>query len=131
MERFRIFSWSRLVKIGIRIFYKIFSIQDSFIYKISSYILGTALLGPKAAMACTVAVESVIVQHYNDQLRDLMKVEKIDEELLNIIKKFRDDEQEHHDIAIECKAEEVFLYDFLTKIIKTGSKCAIEIAKIV
>ena len=33
---------------------------------------GSALLGPRAAMACTVAVEKVITQHYNDQIRELM-----------------------------------------------------------
>lgn len=92
---------------------------------------GTALLGPKAAMACTVAVESVIVEHYNDQLRELMTEEKIDEELLSTIRKFRDDEQEHHDTGIQYKAEEAFLYEYLTKIIKTGSKCAIAVAKVV
>jgi ubiquinone biosynthesis monooxygenase Coq7 len=32
---------------------------------------GTALLGPKAAMACTVAVEETIIEHYNNQLREL------------------------------------------------------------
>ena len=32
---------------------------------------GTALLGTKAAMACTEAVETVIGTHYNDQLREL------------------------------------------------------------
>lgn len=39
---------------------------------------GTALLGEKAAMACTVAVETVIVEHYNDQLRQLMDEPKVD-----------------------------------------------------
>lgn len=39
---------------------------------------GTALLGPKAAMACTVAVETVIVEHYNDQLRQLMDEPTVD-----------------------------------------------------
>ncbi len=87
-------------------------------------------MGPKAAMACTVAVESVIVEHYNDQLRELMTKPNMDEELLNTIKKFRDDEQEHHDTGIEYKAEEAFLYEYLSKIIKTGSKCAIVIAKV-
>lgn len=82
-------------------------------------------------MACTVAVESVIVEHYNDQLRELMAEGKDNEELLNIIKKFRDDEQEHHDIAIEHKAEEALLYDYLSAIIKTGSKCAIAVAKVI
>lgn len=39
---------------------------------------GTALLGEKAAMACTVAVETVIVEHYNDQLRQLMEEPTVD-----------------------------------------------------
>lgn len=39
---------------------------------------GTALMGDKAAMACTVAVETVIVEHYNDQLRQLMEDPKTD-----------------------------------------------------
>lgn len=34
---------------------------------------GTALLGKEGAMACTVAVESVIGEHYNSQIRDLME----------------------------------------------------------
>ena len=32
---------------------------------------GSALLGREAAMACTVAVEAVITEHYNDQIRAL------------------------------------------------------------
>lgn len=45
------------------------------IWNIAGFALGagTALLGEKAAMACTVAVETVIVEHYNDQLRQLME----------------------------------------------------------
>lgn len=39
---------------------------------------GTALLGEKAAMACTVAVETVIVEHYNDQLRQIMENPNVD-----------------------------------------------------
>lgn len=39
---------------------------------------GTALLGEKAAMACTVAVETVIVEHYNDQLRQIMESPSVD-----------------------------------------------------
>ena len=39
----------------------------------SGYALGagSALLGREAAMACTVAVEAVITEHYNDQIRAL------------------------------------------------------------
>lgn len=45
------------------------------IWNVAAFALGagTALLGEKAAMACTVAVETVIVEHYNDQLRQIME----------------------------------------------------------
>lgn len=50
------------------------------IWNIAGFALGagTALMGEKAAMACTVAVETVIVEHYNDQLRQIMEDPKID-----------------------------------------------------
>lgn len=94
---------------------------------------GTAILGEKAAMACTVAVETVIVQHYNDQLRALMESHKedLDEELMDIIKKFRDEEQEHHDTGIDLGAEQAPLYQALTNVIKAGCKTAIAISKVV
>ncbi|XP_015363109.1 PREDICTED: 5-demethoxyubiquinone hydroxylase, mitochondrial isoform X2 [Diuraphis noxia] len=97
----------------------------------AGYVLGagTALMGPKAAMACTVAVETVIVEHYNDQLRHLMDDPKSDKELLETIKKFRDEEQEHHDCGMDHGAEQAPFYDALTKVIKTGCKVAIEVAK--
>lgn len=67
---------------------------------------GTALLGKEGAMACTVAVEESIAHHYNNQIRKLMEEdpEKY-EELLQVIKKFRDEELEHHDIGLEHDAE--------------------------
>lgn len=34
---------------------------------------GTALLGKEGAMACTVAVEESISEHYNSQIRALME----------------------------------------------------------
>ncbi|KAG8336329.1 5-demethoxyubiquinone hydroxylase, mitochondrial isoform X2 [Homalodisca vitripennis] len=92
---------------------------------------GTALMGPKAAMACTVAVESVIVEHYNDQLRTLMADPSIDKELLETIQKFRDDEQEHHDTGLDHGAEQAPFYKFLTDTIKLGCKAAISISKVV
>lgn len=90
---------------------------------------GTALLGEKAAMACTVAVETVIVQHYNDQLRELMDDPNSDPELLATIKKFRDEEQEHHDTGIDHGAEQAPFYQALTEAIKFGCKTAIAISK--
>ncbi|XP_024890114.1 5-demethoxyubiquinone hydroxylase, mitochondrial [Temnothorax curvispinosus] len=93
---------------------------------------GTALMGEKAAMACTVAVETVIVEHYNDQLRVLMEnSENVDKEILETIKKFRDEEQEHHDTGIDCGAEQAPFYQALTNVIKFGCKTAISISKVI
>ncbi|RVE41252.1 hypothetical protein evm_014097 [Chilo suppressalis] len=90
---------------------------------------GTALLGKEAAMACTVAVETVIVDHYNDQLRTLMDDPNVDKDILDTITRFRDEEQEHHDTGIEHGAEQAPFYRALTEVIKTGCKVAIEISK--
>lgn len=53
-------------------------------YLKSLIVLGTALLGEKAAMACTVAVETVIVEHYNEQLRQIMESPKPDKVIESI-----------------------------------------------
>lgn len=93
---------------------------------------GTALMGEKAAMACTVAVETVIVEHYNDQLRELMECrEHVDEEILETIKQFRDEEQEHHDTGLDHGAEQAPLYQALTSVIQFGCKTAIAISKVI
>ncbi|KAB7501759.1 5-demethoxyubiquinone hydroxylase, mitochondrial [Armadillidium nasatum] len=88
---------------------------------------GTALLGEKAAMACTVAVETVITDHYNSQLRELISLDggKEHQDLIDTISKFRDEEMEHHDIGIEHDAEQAPAYKLLTSVIKTGCKAAI------
>lgn len=91
----------------------------------------SATLGEKAAMACTVAVETVIVDHYNDQLRTLLQDPESNKELLETITKFRDEEQEHHDIGIDHGAEQTPFYKVLTNVIKLGCKAAIEISKVV
>ena len=69
------------------------------VWNVAGYALGvsTALLGEKAAMACTVAVETVIGNHYGEQLSLLEDDQK---ELKKTIKKFKADELEHHDIGI-------------------------------
>lgn len=101
------------------------------IWNVAGFALGagTALLGKEAAMACTVAVETVIVDHYNDQLRTLMQDPNIDKEILETITKFRDEEQEHHDTGIDHGAEQAPFYRALTQVIKAGCKAAIEISK--
>ncbi|XP_046388946.1 5-demethoxyubiquinone hydroxylase, mitochondrial [Ischnura elegans] len=103
------------------------------IWNVAGFVLGagTALLGPKAAMACTVAVESVIVEHYNDQLRTLAAESNPDTALMEVIKKFRDEEQEHHDTGLDEGAEQAPLYGLISDVIKVGCKVAISISKVV
>uniref|UniRef100_A0A1L8EH28 5-demethoxyubiquinone hydroxylase, mitochondrial n=1 Tax=Haematobia irritans TaxID=7368 RepID=A0A1L8EH28_HAEIR len=101
------------------------------IWNVAGFVLGagTALMGEKAAMACTVAVETVIVEHYNEQLRQIMDSPQPDKELLKTITKFRDEEQEHHDTGIDCGAEQAPFYKAMTEVIKLGCKTAIAISK--
>ena len=87
---------------------------------------GTALMGEKAAMACTVAVEKVIGEHYREQ-QDLL--EDDEKELKKTIAKFEKDELEHHDIGLEHDAENAPGYKIMTKVIEIGCKTAIAISK--
>ena len=87
---------------------------------------GSTLLGKKAAMLCTASVEEVIDEHYEKQINQLKPDEKI---LKEKIKKFRLDELHHKDIAYEKGATKKGLYKILDKIIKTGSKVAINISE--
>ena len=87
---------------------------------------GTALMGEKAAMACTVAVEKVIGEHYREQQNLLEDDEK---ELKKTIAKFEKDELEHHDIGLEHDAENAPGYKVMTKVIEIGCKAAIAISK--
>ncbi|XP_008046132.1 5-demethoxyubiquinone hydroxylase, mitochondrial [Carlito syrichta] len=87
---------------------------------------GTALLGKKGAMACTVAVEESIAHHYNNQIRTLMEEDPDKyKELLQVIKKFRDEELEHHDIGLDHDAELAPAYAILKSVIQAGCKAAI------
>jgi ubiquinone biosynthesis monooxygenase Coq7 len=87
---------------------------------------GSTLLGKKAAMLCTASVEEVIDKHYQNQIDQLDKSEK---ELKNRIIKFREDELNHKDIAYEKGATKKGCYSILDKVIKTGSKIAINISE--
>ena len=86
----------------------------------------TAVMGPKAAMACTIAVEEVIGEHYADQAERLGEDEA---ELRGTISKFRDDELEHRDIAIEYHGREAMFYAALKSVIQQGCRTAIRIAE--
>ena len=87
---------------------------------------GTTLLGKKAAMLCTASVEEVIDKHYQDQINQIKDDEK---ELRDKIIKFREDELNHKDIAYEKGASKKGFYSILDKVIKTGSKIAINISE--
>ena len=87
---------------------------------------GSTLLGKKAAMLCTASVEEVIDEHYKKQLNQLKPDENI---LKEKIKKFREDEIHHKNIAYEKGATKKGLYGILDNIIKTSSKIAINISE--
>ena len=93
-------------------------------WHVAGYALGaiTAIMGEKAAMACTYAVEDVIEDHYQQQI-DKLKNE--DSELKEKIIKFQAEEVHHKEIAIEYNAQEAPFFSALDKTIRTGSKMAI------
>jgi 3-demethoxyubiquinol 3-hydroxylase len=87
---------------------------------------GSTILGKKAAMLCTASVEEVIDEHYSNQIKELANDEK---NLKKKIIKFRKDELHHRDIAYEEGATKKGVYSILDKIIKTGSRIAINISE--
>ena len=87
---------------------------------------GSTILGKKAAMLCTASVEEVIDEHYQNQIDELNEDEKsLKEKLI----KFRNDEIHHKNIAYDEGASKEGVYFILDKIIKTGSKIAINISE--
>lgn len=87
---------------------------------------GTALLGERAAMACTVAVEEVIDEHYAGQIA---KLGDEDSDLRDTFEKFRQEEVEHRDTGLAHEAEKAPGYEALTGLVKTGSRLAIWLSK--
>ena len=87
---------------------------------------GSTLLGKKAAMLCTASVEEVIDEHYQNQINQLGPDEK---NLKKKIIKFREDELHHKDIAYDKGATKKGIYSIMDKLIKTGSKVAINISE--
>ncbi|MDB9802154.1 demethoxyubiquinone hydroxylase family protein [Candidatus Pelagibacter ubique] len=87
---------------------------------------GSTMLGKKAAMLCTASVEEVIDEHYLNQINELENDEK---KLKEKIIKFREDELHHKDIAYKEGATKKGMYSILDKLIKTGSKIAINISE--
>lgn len=87
---------------------------------------GTALMGAKAAHACTEAVESVIEGHYAGQIAELAGREP---ELAAELSKFRDEELAHRDLAVEEGAREAPGYGLLSAVIRAGCRAAIKISE--
>ena len=87
---------------------------------------GTALLGEKAAHACTEAVESVIEEHYAGQIAELSDR---DPDLAAELSKFRDEELAHRDLAVEEGAREAPGYSVLAAVIRAGCRTAIKLSE--
>ncbi|GIK48137.1 MAG: 2-nonaprenyl-3-methyl-6-methoxy-1,4-benzoquinol hydroxylase [Alphaproteobacteria bacterium] len=98
------------------------------IWRVAGFGLGaaTALMGEKAAHACTEAVEDVIEKHYARQSAALAEV---DPELKDIVDRFREDEMGHRDTAIAQGARETPGYAVLSAVIKLGCRAAIRISE--
>ncbi|KAL9598871.1 MAG: hypothetical protein Q9219_004211 [cf. Caloplaca sp. 3 TL-2023] len=101
---------------------------------------GTAMLGREAAMACTEAVETEIGAHYNGQVRVLLewmrgmeeRGEEVGEELRELVeelKRIRDEELEHLDTAVEEDAREAKGWPVLNAVIRGGCRGAIWISE--
>ncbi len=98
------------------------------IWHLAGFALGaaTAAMGVRAAMACTVAVEEAIDEHYAEQAASLGEDEA---ELRATIETFRAEEQEHRDIGLAHDAELTPGYRLLTAVIKAGCKVAIKVSE--
>lgn len=102
--------------------------------KVAGFSLGavTAFMGKEAAMACTEAVETVIGEHYDDQLKELDGLPSSHPSiplLREVIKEFRDDELEHLDTAIAHDAQRAPAHALLSAVVGAGCKVAIELCK--
>jgi len=94
------------------------------LWHVAGFALGaaTALLGERAAMACTVAVEEVIEEHYARQIAALGDDEA---DLRGKLTAFREDELQHRDVGLAHEAEQAPAYPALSAAIKSGSRLAI------
>jgi ubiquinone biosynthesis monooxygenase Coq7 len=99
------------------------------IWSAAGFALGaaTALLGEKAAHACTEAVETVIEEHYGDQVAELER--EGETQLAGRLAQFRDEEVAHKNLATEEGASQAPGYPLLSALIRTGCRIAIRISE--
>ena len=98
------------------------------LWHLAGFALGavTAAIGTRAAMACTVAVEEAIDEHYAEQAASLGEDEVA---LRDTIEVFRAEELEHRDIGLEHEAELAPAYRLMAAVIKVGCKVAIKVSE--
>ena len=98
------------------------------LWNVAGYGLGmaTALIGPEAAMACTVAIETEIDRHYGEQLIELGDS---DPELSGAVADFQAEEVEHKAIALAAGAERAPAFPVLSAAIRFGCRAAIALSK--
>jgi ubiquinone biosynthesis monooxygenase Coq7 len=99
------------------------------VWRAAGFTLGaaTALMGEKAAHACTEAVETVIEEHYAGQIEELSERDPI---LAADLTRFRDEELAHRDQALAEGAREAPGYPVLAAVIRAGCRAAIKISEI-
>lgn len=98
------------------------------LWSIAGFGLGavTALMGEKAAMACTAAVEEVIEEHYARQAETL---DAADPAFARTVRAFRDDELQHKRTAEDHGAREAPGYGVLKAVIQAGCRAAIRLSE--
>lgn len=96
-------------------------------WHLGGYALGmlTAMMGEKAAHACTIAVEEVIDEHYQGQLEQLAHMPSPPASLTELIEECRQDEIAHKEAAENLGGRNAPAYDLLTTTIKAISRTAI------
>ena len=99
------------------------------VWNIAGFALGagTALMGEKAAHACTEAVESVIESHYGEQVEELRAMGE--DELADTFARFQAEEVAHKDLAVEEGAQQAAGYPLLSGLIKAGCRIAIKVTE--
>lgn len=98
------------------------------VWDVAGFALGavTAAIGPEAAMACTVAVETEIDIHYAEQLEE---IGDSDPELSAMVADFQADELEHKATALAEGAERAPAYPLMSAVIRLGCRTAIALSK--
>jgi ubiquinone biosynthesis monooxygenase Coq7 len=98
------------------------------LWSAAGYALGaaTALMGEKAAMAATDAIEDVIERHYASQAAEL---EELDPTLGETVARFREDELGHKREAEANGAREAVAYPLLKAVIGAGCRLAIRLSE--